>query len=174
LSLFHFSQSLWRRLQGEGLAEEYRRENSEQMGSDFHSLIAIAFSPKEDLAKAFELLAESSHGSLGAVFDHVEDTYLQGRIWGRESTGTVPMFPPKMWNCCERAAEGLPRTTNTCEAWHRRLNAIIAVPYPSLFVFLDQLKEEAAEIDVDRTQDVRGRYPPRKKGQDRHNGKQHP
>ena len=82
------------------------RENSEQMRSDFHSLLAIAFIPEEDLAKAFDLLAESSHRSLSAVFDHVEDTYLRGRRRGRGRR--APMFPPKTWNCYERAAEGLP------------------------------------------------------------------
>jgi len=37
------------------------------------------------------------------------------------------------------------------------------VPHPSLLVFLDKLKEEAAKIDVDLTQDVGGRSPLRKK-----------
>jgi len=37
------------------------------------------------------------------------------------------------------------------------------VPHPPLFVFLDKLKKEAAKIDVDLTQDVGGRSPPRKK-----------
>jgi len=37
--LFHFSQALWRRVQAEGLSEVYRREESEDMRSDFHSLI---------------------------------------------------------------------------------------------------------------------------------------
>jgi len=42
------------------------------MRSDFHSMIATAFIPEEDLAEASDFLAESSHRSLRAV-DHVED-----------------------------------------------------------------------------------------------------
>ena len=58
---------------------------------------------------------------------------------------------------CARAAgaqgpqQGVPRTTKTCEAWHRRFGTLVGKLYPSLYVFLDQLQEEIAEVDVQIT-----------------------
>ncbi|KAK3911523.1 V-type ATP synthase subunit I [Frankliniella fusca] len=70
--------------------------------------------------------------------------------------------PPDIWNCYERTVQGLPRTTNTCEAWHRRLGTLVGKHHPSLFVFLDQLQEEIGEVDVQITR-AEGGYTPVKR-----------
>jgi hypothetical protein len=54
--LFHFSQALWRKLQAGGLSEEYAKETNVDMREQFHSLIAIAFVPEDDVAKTFDIV----------------------------------------------------------------------------------------------------------------------
>ncbi|KAK3931305.1 WD repeat-containing protein on Y chromosome [Frankliniella fusca] len=150
--LFHFAQAQWRRLQEAGLAVAYRRELNEAMRTDFHALIALAFIPLDDVEDAFDALSEEAVLILQPVFQHVEAPYLRGRLrarpGGRVRGRVPPLFPPHLWNCHQRTMEGLPRTTNTCEAWHRRLSSLIGKHHPSFFVFLGQLREEVGEIDV--------------------------
>ncbi|KAK3907398.1 PKS-NRPS hybrid synthetase [Frankliniella fusca] len=165
--LFHFGQVLWRKLQVEGLAVAYRTEENEQMRTDFHCLIAIAFVPVDDVEEVFDALAAGADAALNAVFQHVEENFLRGRLRARRRGGRVltraaPMFPPDIWNCYERTVQGLPRTTNTCEAWHRRLGTLVGKHHPSLFVFLDQLQEEIGEVDVQITR-AEGGYTPVKR-----------
>ncbi|KAE8746807.1 hypothetical protein FOCC_FOCC006442 [Frankliniella occidentalis] len=165
--LFHFGQVLWRKLQGEGLAVQYRAEASEQMRTDFHSLIAVAFVPVDDVEEAFDALAEVADAALNAVFQHVEDNFLRGRLRARRRGGRVqargaPLFPPEIWNCYEKTVQGLTRTTNTCEAWHRRLGTLVGKHHPSLFVFLNQLQEEIGEVDVQITR-AEGGFSPTKR-----------
>ncbi len=107
------------------------------MRADFHSLIAVAFVPEEGVEDAFDALAEVADPALRSVFQHVEDNYIKGRLQARRRGRRVqergrPMFPPSLWNCYNRAARGLPRTTNTCEAWHRRLGTLVGKNHPSL------------------------------------------
>ena len=114
-------------MQGEGLSEQYKEEENETLRRDFHSLIALAFVPEADVDAVFDKLSDSlEEDSLLPVFDHVEDYYVKGRRRGRGRS--APMFAPSTWNCYERVLEGHPRTTNTAEAWHRRLNTIVASP----------------------------------------------
>lgn len=160
---------MWRQVQGTaGLAVAYRDEANEQMRTDFHALQALAFVPVDDVEEAFDSLAAVSDPLLRAVFDHVEDNYLRGRLQARRRGARVqvrgrPMFPPPIWNCYERTAQGLPRTTNTCEAWHRRINTLVGKHHPSMFVFLDQLRDEIAEADVLITRAEAGHSPPKRR-----------
>ncbi|XP_052124774.1 uncharacterized protein LOC127749675 [Frankliniella occidentalis] len=167
--LFHLGQTFFRQVQAAGLAIVYRAEESEGMRADFHALIAIAFVPVDDVEDAFDALQEVSDPALRPVFQHVEDHYVRGRLQARRRGGRVrqrgrPMFPPALWNCYSRAEQGLPRTTNTCEAWHRRLGTLVGKNHPSLYVFLDQL-QEVAVIDVECSRAEAGHSPQKRRAQ---------
>ncbi|KAJ4430188.1 hypothetical protein ANN_22398 [Periplaneta americana] len=73
------------------------------------------------------------------------------------------MFPPNTWNCYIRTRENLPRTTNTCEAWHRRLNTLMGKAHPYFYHDLKLLQEETARIHQDIEELEAGQSPPRKK-----------
>ncbi|KAK3929664.1 UPF0248 protein [Frankliniella fusca] len=81
---------------------------------------------------------------------------------GQVRRRTAHLFPPELWNCYVRTLAGLPRTTNTCEAWHRRLTSLVGKHHPSFFVFLGQLRKEVAEIDIHITR-AEGGYSPTKR-----------
>ncbi|XP_031327416.1 uncharacterized protein LOC116158726 [Photinus pyralis] len=57
--LFHFSQILWRRLQSIGLQSTYQTKDEQELRSSFHSLIALAFVPVEDIEKVFDDVVDS-------------------------------------------------------------------------------------------------------------------
>ncbi|KAK3911522.1 Long-chain-fatty-acid--CoA ligase 1 [Frankliniella fusca] len=88
--LFHFGQVLWRKLQAKGLAVAYRTEENEQMRTDFHCLIAIAFVPVDDVEEVFDALAAGADAALNAVFQHVEENFLRGRLRARRRGARVP------------------------------------------------------------------------------------
>ncbi|KAK3918978.1 Tyrosine--tRNA ligase [Frankliniella fusca] len=159
--LFHLGQSFWRKLQDAGLAVEYREEDNEDMRTSFHSLIAVAFCHLEDVKAVFDELRRDSPAALRPVFKHVDEVYIRGcrRGQGRRT----PVFPPEWWNCHARALGDLPRTTNSVEAWHRRLNTIMGKSHPTLYFALDQLQMEAMEMERDIERLSSGRSPEKKK-----------
>ena len=46
------------------------------------------------------------------------------------------MFHPAMWNVAELFEHDLPTTNNHVEAWHRRLQTLIAIDHPSFYAYL--------------------------------------
>lgn len=161
--LFHLGQSFWRRLQNEGLAVEYREEENEEMRTYFHALVAVAFLHLDDLQDGFDELRRGAPRQLKPIFKYVEETYFRGCRRGRGRR--TPMFPPEWWNCHSRVLGDLPRTTNSVEAWHRRLNSLMGKPNPSLYFALDQLQREVQEIERDIERLSSGRSPEKKKNQ---------
>ncbi|KAK3919954.1 Ectoine/hydroxyectoine transporter [Frankliniella fusca] len=143
--LFHFGQAHWRHFQGAGLAVTYRKEGNEAMRTDFHALIALAFIPVDGVEDSFDVLADVSVLALQPILKLLEVNYIRGRLrarrGGRVRRRTAPLlFPPELWNCYERTLAGLPRTTNTCEAWHKLLSSLVGKHHPSFFVFPVQLR----------------------------------
>lgn len=138
------------------------------MRTDFHCLIAVAFVPVDDVEDAFDTIAAAATPVLQPVIQHMEDVYVRGRLQLRRRGGRVrvrgrPMFPPETWNCHDRVLAGQPRTTNTCEAWHRRLGLIVGKHHPHLFTLLGSLQEEVGEINVQIARAEGGHSPPSRK-----------
>jgi AAA15 family ATPase/GTPase len=59
--------------------------------------------------------------------DYILETYISN-----ESN-----FPPFLWTECSAS---IMRTTNSCEAFHSKFNALFYSTYPNIFVFIDVLK----------------------------------
>ena len=157
--LFHFSQSLFRVLQKSGLQAAYNEEDG-SLRSDFHRSIALAFVPEEDVLDAFDTLVEVADERLGPVLQHMHEVYVHGSRVGRKLK--APRFPPGTWNCHERTIAGLPRTTNSCEAWHSRLAKLLRKWHPNMYQFLEELMLEEADARCRRQKLELGHSPPRK------------
>ena len=72
--LFHLGQSLWRRIQNDGLSGAYRDDENVKMYSKM--LIALSFVPPEDVGAAFDELNESRPDNLENVYNYWEDNYI--------------------------------------------------------------------------------------------------
>jgi hypothetical protein len=52
------------------------------------------------------------------------------------------MFPVTFWNCHDRVNQGLPRTNNAVEGWHRAFQSNVGAHHPSFWSFVDVVKRE--------------------------------
>ncbi|QQP39995.1 Uncharacterized protein FKW44_013880, partial [Caligus rogercresseyi] len=113
------------------------------------------------LAFTFEELTdkikEKFNTDFDEIFDYLEDTYI-GR-YGRNASRSRN-FAINLWNIFNQTDEGLPRTNNNVERWHRRFSSQVASCHPILSKFLEFLKNEENLIRIDIIQQLAGHPPP--------------
>lgn len=151
---FHLGQSLWRKIQEKGLREEY--VSVEESRTKLKMLLALAFLPTNEVSRAFETLQEEAPDQIVPIFDFFEDTYI-GRPQRRQRR--QPMFPRPLWNMHERTVQGLPRTNNAVEAWHRAFQGSMTCQHPTLWRFIETLRREQSLQEATLAQAVAGGRP---------------
>ncbi|XP_076061274.1 uncharacterized protein LOC143037049 [Oratosquilla oratoria] len=138
-----------------------------QSDSDFalhlKMLPALAFVPTDSVICVFEEPSKAMPADSQPVMDYFEDIYIgrpQLRRRRRPATSPIPL-----WNKYTRAEEELPRTNNSVEGCHRRIQSSIGCYNPNFWKFLKVLQGEQA-LQKDRcTQHLAGHAPepPRKR-----------
>ena len=68
-----------------------------------------------------------------------------------------------MWNNHYTVHQGIPKTTNGVEAWHRSFNHLMSCQQPSIWKFLEILKKEQGLVEVKHAFYLSGRNPHRRK-----------
>ena len=114
---FHLCQSLWRKIQSEGLSSEYAR--NKDFSLKMRHLTALAFLPPSEIPEAFDqiklLLPENAAG----IIEYFEKNYVRGRVRQNLRSRTVrraaPLFPPEIWSVNDLVEMGYPRTQNVVE-----------------------------------------------------------
>ena len=76
---FHLGQSLYRRIQAEGLPEEYNDPEDIELKISTHMILALAFVPEADAKNAFEELRDNVQENLLTVMNYFEENYVSGR-----------------------------------------------------------------------------------------------
>ena len=142
--LFHLSQCLWRKVQEFHLAERYR--DDENFRVHVKMVLALSFVPSVDVTDAFEMLVESSPREMETVFDYWEDNYI-GRQ--RRNRRAAPLFAIDQWNVRDRVTDGLPRTNNSVEGWHRSFQQTIDCHHPSVFKLIGQFRKEQDKVEIE-------------------------
>lgn len=112
---------------------------------EVRNLVALAFTPEQDVEEAYKLLIKSSfyeenEAVLTPILNYFEDTWL-GRL-DRRGRRRAPLFRPDLWNCFTATVEGLPRTNNGLEGWHNTLNALLMSDHPTIWKLIRSLKSE--------------------------------
>lgn len=79
-------------------------------------LPALAFLPPAEVPDAFEDLVALFSADAMPLALYFEDTYIGRR---RRNGLLSAMFPTSVWSVHASVLEGLPRTNNAVEAWHR-------------------------------------------------------
>ena len=100
-------------------------------------LAALAFIPVVDVIPAFESLSTHFLQDELPLLAYFEKTWIVTRR-------LTPDFPIQMWNALERSAAGSTRTTNALEAYHYAFNALISCQHPSVWKFVDSLRNQQA------------------------------
>ena len=140
---FHFCQGIWRKTQELGLARSY--VTNEEVRNSVKRLSALAFLPVNEVGGSFDnLLASVLEGDgrqgLAQLYSYFENTFV-GRKPAR-GPRTRPRFAIPMWNVRRRTEEGIPRTNNRLEGFHRGIQSMFDGPHPSMWKFLAGLQRE--------------------------------
>ena len=111
---FHLTQNVWRKIQELGLKKKYQQDPS--FALQIRMIPALAFATSTDVPELFNKLFMELPTDAYDLALYFESTYI-----GRHISDTPIVIPRTfpMWNNHLMVHYGLPRTTNSVEAWHR-------------------------------------------------------
>ncbi|XP_050053383.1 uncharacterized protein LOC126549053 [Aphis gossypii] len=156
---FHFSQCIWRKIQQiQYMAQKYISDST--FALQIRLLLALAYVPENHVIDAFEELIDSQYYTdnekiLQPLIDYFEDTWV-GRPMGRRKGRRLPKYSISLWNCYESASTLLPRTNNAVEGWHRGFSSLLGAYHPTLWTFIDVLKDQQHLEDIKQEQFIAG------------------
>jgi hypothetical protein len=110
-------------------------------------LTALAFVPPCDVVATFEELDQTPSFVLNKdVLERYMEYFTSTWIGGFDCRGNrkPPLFAIVLWNCRESVLQGLPKTNNLCEAFHRGFASILGVQRPVLSKFFEGLLQQHA------------------------------
>ncbi|KAH9359980.1 hypothetical protein HPB48_018468 [Haemaphysalis longicornis] len=111
---FHLCQAVYRKLCKLGFQTRYGSD--EDFAVQVRMLPALAFLPPAEVAEAFEDVMTRFPPEALQIALYFEDTYIGRR---RRNGLLSATFPTSIWSVHRSVVEGLPRTNNSAEAWHR-------------------------------------------------------
>lgn len=127
---FHLGQAWYRNIQKLGLSNDYQNPESEK-GEWLRYLFGLPFLDPEDVGDCFALdFAEFQpvDDSVTHMADYLVTNYISEDA----------KFPPTVWASQSASTE---LTTNACESFHSHFNAQFYASHPSIFSFIDTLKQ---------------------------------
>ena len=139
---FHLAQSVWRKTQELGLARLYAED--EVVRNSVKLLPSLAFLKSEDVPgyfdAVFDELPEDASAAIQELYTYFEAIYI-GRKPQR-GPRRRPRYPVQLWSVRDRTAEGIPRTNNRLEGFHRGIQQMFDGPKPSMWQFLKGIQKE--------------------------------
>ena len=143
---FHFGQCLWGKIQELGLQAWY---NDPTNALTVKSLQALAFVPVSDVVESFNEIVSSLDDEtdelLSDFLGYFEATWIGVIQRGRRRR---PAFALSMWNTTERTINGIPRTTNSLEGWHRAFEQRMTITHPTLCRLVSKLRKEQSDWEL--------------------------
>ena len=129
---FHWSQSVWRRIQQVGLQSSYM-----QVAGVYQlckQLLGLPFIPAQHIRPVFEKLQErATTPKLQELMDYVQMTWIDSLMW-----------TPESWSVFGQSV----RTNNDVEGWHHRLNAKAKKSNLPFYNLLELLHDEAKMVNI--------------------------
>ena len=104
-------------------------------------LFGLPFAPLENVNEIFEYLVENTEENSDDLMDYVFRMYVHGRC-GRGRRPEAPRFSPETWNVFTSVLNGNHRVNNAVEGWHSKFQKLVVVHYPSIWRFIEVLKDE--------------------------------
>ena len=162
---FHLLQSIWRKLQSLGLQSKYIEDEAFALYTKM--IPALAFVPENDVVQAFNKLSQIAPAELLPLLEYFQPTYVIRNV-GLVIRG--PIFPVEKWNVLARIDLDLPKTNNFVEGWRNGFQYHVGAAHPSIFKFLEILRQEENTTRVKLIQTSMGRPipPPKRKYADLH------
>ncbi len=132
-------------------------------------LTALAFCQPYDVRNYYlELLQDNFFvvtPDIRLLLEYFEKVWVGIPPEGTRNDWIEPLFPLEMWNVSNAVATNLPRTNNSVEGWHFRMQHLIGANHPNFIKFLDLLRkeEDMIRIEIIQVVDANANAPPRKK-----------
>ena len=71
-----------------------------------------------------------------------------------------PLILPSEWNCFQRVVDGLAKTNNDAEGWHRSFQSMMDCHHPNLWRLIDGFQKEQSLNELVIAQYSSGQAPP--------------
>ena len=105
------------------------------------SCVSLALIPPEDVNMGFDQVCSASERfpEIKCYLEYFEETWLgsPGRL-GRSK----PLFSITLWNQFENVRNGIQKTNNNVEGWHRAFQLGMGFAHPTTTKFLQYLRKE--------------------------------
>ena len=148
---------MFRHVRDVGLAYQYTNDN--QFSIHVKMLSSLAFVPIPDVVRSFEALGNVFPPAGIPVLEYFEENFIGTLLPGQQQRRT-PRFPIATWNINGRVVNNLPRTNNHVEGWHNKFANHVGANHPSIWKFLNVLKNEERMHYVSIVQMTAGYLPP--------------
>ena len=86
---FHLKQTVFRRVQAEGLQAAYNDPDDRSIKEAAQMICALAFVPVEDVEKAFDIFVDRAPEAFMEVADYFEKTYVRTASERKEASYTA-------------------------------------------------------------------------------------
>ena len=148
VAFFIWVNRFFRKIQSEGLQQEYNDVTDRSVKEFTHMLLSLAYVPAEDVPRVLQILQEEAPENMLPVLDYFEEYYVVGcPRRGRRRT-IPPRYPPTLWNQHTAALTNSHKTNNVSEGWHNRFRVLVGKHHPDLYSALNEIKKEQAAIKV--------------------------
>lgn len=146
---FHLKQSVYRKVQAQGLVRAYNGEDSAVR--DFcHMMAGLAFVPVCDVKAGFLALKANAPDVDGIpeLVTYFSENYVLGKPGAGARRRVPPRFEPVLWNCYQATLQGLGSTNNSSEGWHNRFAQMLNKNHPDIYTLLNALKKEQGDTEL--------------------------
>ena len=157
---FHLVQNFWKHIQSFGLVKLYASDG--EIRKNFKFLQALAFVPKKDVIFCLNQIKANCPNKFKPMLNYFEKYYVGNLKKDSLSIRHVPMFTIDLWNIHDRIVNGLPRTNNSLESWHKQFE-LDAKKHQTVFKLVEQFRLEQKNTDILRVQLMCGDVYKRKK-----------
>ncbi|MGL6120690.1 MAG: hypothetical protein ACRC0V_09320, partial [Fusobacteriaceae bacterium] len=135
--LFHLSQIVWRKLATLGFSCDYKSNND--FAWNVKLILALSFAPGDDIPNLSKKLnsyfiRENMGSKIMLLYNWFDDNFCVRKPLNNHD--------PEVWSVHYRTINGIPRTTNGLEGYHRHLNSVLNTTNPTLLKFIEGLLVE--------------------------------
>jgi len=145
---FHLGQSVYGRVQTEGLQVQYSDPDDRTIKDFIHAMLTLVFVPKCDVLRTFDQLKATCPAPALPVMQYFERTYVRGRPGRGRRPAIAPRYHPDLWNHFESARNKSHRTNNASVGWHNRFRIVLGKHHPDLYSALGEFQKVQGYIEV--------------------------